>query len=220
MAKKPLVYGSLYKFDGYAATFNVLDENGEYTCNLRDAFPIISTDIPNCEEAGTMNPIVGMIALLQANEVVKLLTKTGKLLTNQLLIYNALENSQFKMKLRKNASVNIDEIFKNSDYLETYCETQDHSLMISAFEFKKILTNENVEIVSILNHSDILLPFEVHQQKPYKSFDTEKFNPNFEKHYIIVCKKGITSYDIAVRLKEKYPELIVSSLSEGIEKFL
>ncbi len=101
LVKKPLVYGSLYKFDGYVATFNLLNDDDDYTCNLRDAFPEIATNIPNCEEAGTLNPIVGIIALLQANEVVKLITGTGKLLINQLLIYNALENSQLKIKLKK-----------------------------------------------------------------------------------------------------------------------
>ena len=64
---KPLVYGSLYKFDGYVATFNVLQKDGSYSTNLRDAFPEIATDIPNCEEAGTLNAIVGMIATQQVN---------------------------------------------------------------------------------------------------------------------------------------------------------
>ncbi len=86
ISKKPLVYGSLYKFDGYVATFNILNGEGDYSCNLRDAFPKIATNIPNCEEAGTLNPIVGIIALLQVNEVIKLITKKGKPLINQLLM--------------------------------------------------------------------------------------------------------------------------------------
>jgi adenylyltransferase/sulfurtransferase len=216
MAKKPLVYGSLYKFDGYAATFNVLDEDGNYTCNLRDAFPKIATDIPNCEEAGTMNPIVGMIALLQVNEVVKLITKTGKLLTNQLLIYNAMENSQFKMKLKKNNALDIKSIFENSDYAVETCENQDPALLISATELKEKIGDAALEIVSVLNNSDEFLPFKVHQKMPYNAFDVENFQPNFEKHYVIVCKKGITSYEITLKLKEKYPLLSVVSLSEGI----
>ncbi|MFZ2431062.1 MAG: HesA/MoeB/ThiF family protein [Lutibacter sp.] len=216
LAKKPLVYGSLYKFDGYAATFNVLGEDGDYSCNLRDAFPKIATDIPNCEEAGTMNPIVGMIALLQTNEVIKLITKTGKLLTNQLLIYNALENSQFKMKLRKNASVNIDEIFKNSDYSVDTCENQDPALLISASELKEKIGDAALEIVSVLNNSEEFLPFKVHQKMPYNNFNIENFHPDHQKNYVIVCKKGITSYEITLKLKEKYPSLSVVSLAEGI----
>lgn len=216
IAKKSLVYGSLYKFDGYVATFNVLGENGEYTCNLRDAFPKIATDIPNCEEAGTMNPIVGMIALLQTNEVIKLITKTGKLLTNQLLIYNALENSQFKMKLKKNNSLDINSIFEKSDYLVKTCENQDPALLISASELKEKIDDSTLEIVSVLNNSEEFIPFKVHQKMPYNAFDVENFRPNFKKQYVIVCKRGITSYEITLKLKEKYPLLSVVSLSEGI----
>ena len=76
--KKPLVYGSLYKFDGYVATFNVLQKDGSYSSNLRDAFPEMATDIPNCEEAGTLNSIVGTIATQQVNEILKLITGIGK----------------------------------------------------------------------------------------------------------------------------------------------
>jgi molybdopterin/thiamine biosynthesis adenylyltransferase len=98
--KKPLVYGSLYKFDGYVATFNIVQKDGSYSANLRDAFPEMATDIPNCEEAGTLNSIVGIIATHQVNEVLKLITGIGEPLTNQLLVYNSLQNTQLKMKLK------------------------------------------------------------------------------------------------------------------------
>ena len=219
LAKKPLVYGSLYKFDGYVATFNVLNGDGDYTCNLRDAFPKIATNIPNCEEAGTLNPIVGIIALLQVNEVLKLITKTGKLLTNQLLIYNALENSQFKIKLKKNKSLIFEDIFKNSNYLDAHCTTQDSALLISNEEFEKRISAKNIEIISVFNHPDIEFPFEVHQKIPYKTFDIDNFIPNFEKDYVIICKKGITSYEVTLKIKEKYPSLNVFSLFEGINSY-
>ncbi|PKP12658.1 MAG: molybdopterin biosynthesis protein MoeB [Bacteroidetes bacterium HGW-Bacteroidetes-3] len=216
LAKKSLVYGSLYKFDGYVATFNVLEENGDYSCNLRDAFPKIAADIPNCEEAGTMNPIVGIIALLQVNEVIKLITKTGKLLTNQLLIYNALENSQFKMKLKKNKFLDIKSIFEKSNYVAETCENQDISLLISALGLKEKIDDSTLEIVSVLNNPEEFIPFKVHQKKPYNTFDIENFQPDFKKKYVIICNKGINSYDVTLKLKEKYPSLSVLSLAEGI----
>ncbi|WP_456378340.1 ThiF family adenylyltransferase [Lutibacter sp.] len=217
--KKPLVYGSLYKFDGYVATFNVLNGDEEYTCNLRDAFPKIATDIPNCEEAGTLNPIVGIIALLQVNEVIKLITNTGKLLTNQLLIYNALENSQLKIKLKKNKSLIFEDIFKNSNYLDTYCKTQDSALLISASELKNRLNSKNIEIISVYNTIDTFIPFKVHQKIPYKYFEAKKIIPNFKKDYVIICEKGITSYDVTLKLKERYPSLNVFSLFGGVKNY-
>ena len=219
LKKKPLVYGSLYKFDGYVATFNVLNGDGDYTTNLRDAFPEIATDIPNCEEAGTLNPIVGIIALLQVNEVIKLITKTGKLLVNQLLIYNSLENSQLKIKLKKNKSLIFKEIFRNSNYLDAHCTTQDSALLISSSNLKKRITDSKIEIVSVINNLQTVIPFEVDQKTPHKNFDIDKFIPNFDKTYVIVCEKGIKIYDISQKIKTKYPNLAVFSLFEGIEKY-
>lgn len=219
LAKKPLVYGSLYKFDGYVATFNVLNGDGDYSCNLRDVFPEIATNIPNCEEAGTLNPIVGIIALMQVNEVLKLITKIGKLLTNQLLIYNALENSQLKIKLKKNNTLIFEDIFKNSNYLDAHCVTQNSALLISSEEFEKRISAKNIEIISVFNHTDIKFPFEVHQKIPYKTFDIDNFVPNFKKDYVIICKKGITSYDVTLKIKKKYPSINVFSLFEGINSF-
>ena len=96
------------------------------------------------------------------------------------------------------------------------CSNQDPSLLISASTLKEKIGDLSLEIVSILNNSKEFLPFRVHQKKPYNGFDVENFQPNFKKHYVIVCKRGITSYEITLKLKEKYPSLSVVSLSEGI----
>ena len=82
--EKPLVYGSLYKFDGYVSTFNLIQDDGSFSANLRDAFPDMNTDVANCEEVGTLNAIVGMIATAQVNEVLKIITGVGKPLTKEL----------------------------------------------------------------------------------------------------------------------------------------
>ena len=50
-------------------------------------------------------PIVGIIGLMQANEVIKLLTNTGSILKDKILIYNSMENSQFTMKLERGYSL-------------------------------------------------------------------------------------------------------------------
>jgi adenylyltransferase/sulfurtransferase len=220
LSKKPLVYGSLYKFDGYVSSFNILKDDGTYSCNLRDAFPKMATDIPNCEEAGTLNPIVGAIALLQVNEVVKYITKTGKLLADKLLIYNVLENSQYKIKLKKNVSVDVASVFRESTYLIDYCANQKSDLLISANELKNRLKVNKTIIVSVINNLETEIPFPVDQKTPLRNFDIESFDVDLDKEYIIVCNRGITSYDVTLKLKDKYPNLSVLSLSGGINNYL
>ena len=218
IANKPLVYGSLYKFDGYIATFNVFQKDGSYSANLRDAFPEIATDIPNCEEAGTLNSIVGMIATQQVNEVLKLITGTGTLLTNQLLIYNSLQNTQLKIKLKPIfLKEKIAKLFKAQTYLDAACAAQNVDFQISATALKEKIKDANLEIIAVLN--DLKLPFNVQQTIHIDDFDADKISIDKSKTYIMVCQKGLNSYKATVILRNKYPDLEAFSLTGGISNY-
>ncbi len=216
--EKPLVYGSLYKFDGYVSSFNLPQNDGTFSSNLRDAFPEMNTDVPNCEEAGTLNPIVGMIAMAQANEVIKLVTGVGKPLKNELLICNALHNNQLKMKLTpKIIKDKIAKIFSVQTYYDAACGTQNPDWQISPEQLKERLTESNLELVAVL--PNLNLPFEVDQTIPINEFDAEKFQVDSNKTYVMVCKLGLNSYKATKMLKEKYPEADVLNLTGGISAY-
>ena len=216
--KKPLVYGSLYKFDGYVATFNIVQKDGSYSANLRDAFPEMATDIPNCEEVGTLNSIVGIIATHQVNEVLKLIIGIGEPLTNQLLVYNSLQNTQLKMKLKpKVLKDKINKIFKVQTYADAVCTNQNIDWQIAPKDLKAKLGDKNLEIIAVLNN--LKLPFEVKQTIPISKFDASKIEVNFNKTYVMVCQRGLNSYRATEMLKKKYPALKVLSLTGGISSY-
>ena len=218
LKNKPLVYGSLYKFDGYVASFNVLQKDGSYSANLRDAFPEIATDIPNCSEAGTMNSIVGMIATQQVNEVLKLITGIGKPLANELLIYNSLQNTQLKMKLKsKFLKDKIAKLFKMQTYFDAACTVQNSDWQISSEDLRVKLNDSDIELIAVL--SNLKLPFKVHQTIPIHQFDADKFDVDYTKTYVMVCQRGFNSYKATKLLKEKYPNLNVLNLSGGISSY-
>jgi len=216
--EKPLVYGSLYKFDGYVSTFNVLQKDGSYSTNLRDAFPEMASDIPNCEEVGTLNSIVGIIAIQQVNEVLKLITEIGKPFINELLIFNSLENTQLKMKLKPTVLKDkIAKLYKKHTYFDAACVHQNRDLQISPLELKKKIGSKSLELIAVL--PNLKLPFTVNQTIPIQEFNVERFEVDFTKTYVMVCQRGVNGYKAAKMLKNKYPELEVLNLAGGISTY-
>ncbi len=115
IAKKPLVFGSIYKFEGQVSVFNY--KNGPtYRCLFPTPPPPDS--VPNCADVGVLGVLPAIIGSLQANEVLKIVIGIGEVLSGKLLTYNTLTNTQYQIKFAKNKAINIQEL--NEDYA-IYC---------------------------------------------------------------------------------------------------
>ena len=222
LTKKPLIYGSLYKFDGYVASFNLRNKDGSFSCNLRDAFPEMPKEqVPNCAEVGTMNTIVGLIGLMQANELIKLVTGIGAPLKNRILIFNSLDNSQYTMKLQKQFDTSsLAKIFEQSSYQDPYCETQDPDLLISANDLKERISNPKsaklMQIISVIEDTSLDLPMEVQAKIPLSELIAENLHFNDDDEVIVICNRGISSYVATKRIQNHFPRIKVKSLEGGI----
>jgi adenylyltransferase/sulfurtransferase len=85
--KKPLVSGSVMRFEGQVAVFDA--RRGPcYRCLFPEPPP--AELAPNCAEAGVLGVLPGVIGVLQATEVLKLLLGAGEPLIGRLLVYDAL----------------------------------------------------------------------------------------------------------------------------------
>jgi len=95
---KPYVWGSIFRFDGQASVFWA--EHGPcYRCLYPEPPP--PGMVPSCAEGGVLGVMAGTMGTLQANEAIKLLTGVGEPLRGQLVIYDALESSVRKVRIRK-----------------------------------------------------------------------------------------------------------------------
>jgi len=95
---KPYVWGSIFRFDGQASVFWA--EHGPcYRCLYPEPPP--PGMVPSCAEGGVLGVMAGTMGTLQANEAIKLLTGVGEPLLGQLVIYDALESSLRKVRIRK-----------------------------------------------------------------------------------------------------------------------
>lgn len=85
----PLVSAAVLRFEGQLMTVLPGDGNPCYRCLWREPPP--AGLVPSCQEAGVLGAVVGVMGILQATEAVKLLAKIGRTMSNELLIYEALE---------------------------------------------------------------------------------------------------------------------------------
>jgi molybdopterin/thiamine biosynthesis adenylyltransferase/rhodanese-related sulfurtransferase len=98
MLKKPVAYGSIFRFDGQASTF-IPYEGPCFRCLYATATP--PELAPSCDEAGVLGVLPGVIGLIQATEVVKILLNLGTTLSGRLLTYDALEMTFRQFKIRR-----------------------------------------------------------------------------------------------------------------------
>ncbi len=89
--RKPLVYGAVHRFEGQVGVFWPAQSGAAGPC-YRCLFPLPPPPeaAPNCAEAGVLGVVPGLVGLLQANEVIKLLTGIGTPLVGRLLGFDAL----------------------------------------------------------------------------------------------------------------------------------
>jgi sulfur-carrier protein adenylyltransferase/sulfurtransferase len=83
----PLVYGSIFRYEGQVAVFNY-----DHSSNYRDLYPLppIAGSVPDCEMGGVLGVLPGIIGSIQATEAIKVITGIGEPLIGKLLLFDAL----------------------------------------------------------------------------------------------------------------------------------
>jgi len=99
--KKPVVHGSIFRFDGQVTTF--LPGSGPcYRCWYPEPPPAHLE--PSCEEAGVLGILCGIIGTLQATEAIKILLGKGDTLSGRVVTYDSLKMKFREFKLRRDPS--------------------------------------------------------------------------------------------------------------------
>jgi molybdopterin/thiamine biosynthesis adenylyltransferase len=94
----PVVHASVFRFEGQLTTF-VPYEGPCYRCLYPTPPP--PELAPGCSVAGVLGVVPGIMGLLQANEVLKLLLGIGTTLTGRLVLFDALETEFTELRLRR-----------------------------------------------------------------------------------------------------------------------
>lgn len=83
---KPLVYGSIFRYEGQVAVFNY-----QGSATYRDLYPEPPKPgtVPDCAEGGVLGVLPGIIGSMQANEVIKIASGIGTVLSGRLLVFDS-----------------------------------------------------------------------------------------------------------------------------------
>ncbi|WP_320666849.1 molybdopterin-synthase adenylyltransferase MoeB [Prochlorococcus sp. MIT 1307] len=162
LLKKPNIYGSIAHFEGQVTVFNLNKQSPNYRDLMPDPPP--PGMLPSCAEGGVLGVLPGLIGVIQATEVIKILTGIGKPLCGRLLVFNALE-----MKFREltlNPSSDQKKIDCLIDY-EEFCSLESHAKdSLETFSIKSISVQMLKE--EIKNDSESIVLIDVRNPKEYE----------------------------------------------------
>ena len=213
LLKKPYVWGSIYRFDGQASVFWA--EYGPcYRCLYPEPPP--PGMVPSCAEGGVLGVLCASIGSIQTTEAIKLITGIGEPLIGQLMIYDALEMSYRKIKVRKDpkcplCSEKPSQTALLPDY-EAFCgvlsdaaEVAVKDSTISVSDLKgKIDNKENFLLIDVREPSEfeiVRIPGSVLIPKQGFLDGSALAGLPQDKPIILHCKSGVRSAECLAILK-------------------
>ena len=213
LLKKPYVWGSIYRFDGQASVFWA--EYGPcYRCLYPEPPP--PGMVPSCAEGGVLGVLCATIGSIQTTEAIKVLTGVGDPMIGSLIIYDALEMSFRKIKVRKDpncplCSENPTQTELLPDY-EAFCgvlsdaaevAVKDSTITVTELA-AKIAGNDNFYLVDVREPSEFeIVRIPGSHLIPKQGFldGTVLATLPQDKPIVLHCKSGVRSAECLAILK-------------------
>lgn len=227
-ARKPNIYGSVFRFEGQASIFAPHLGGPCYRCLFPEPPPPGAA--PSCAEAGVLGVLPGIIGLVQATEALKLIVGEGESLVGRLMHFDALKMKFREFKLRRDPECSVcgehPTIFAPIDY-EQFCvpqttrdwfESDDAVRSISVQELK-----QKMDAQELLTLVDVREPWEHDVAQisgsllmPLGELETRLTELPREGIVVMQCHSGMRSEEGA-KLLQKAGFANVYNLEGGIE---
>lgn len=220
LLNKPFVSAALFKYEGQLSIYNVKTAAG-YSSNFRSVFPENENakNALDCNAAGVIATLPGLMGLYQANEVIKFFVDKTFCLTNKLLTVDCkrMTHQVFELNSENNvASLSKDEI-KNRTY-SMPCFITEKKAEINVLDLLKSLEDEKTILVDVREFSETpKLENLKHLAIPLSEFDERCNELASFNRVIFICKSGVRSARAKASIEDNYNEIKFEVCSFGAE---
>ena len=223
---KPNAYGSIFRFEGQASVF-ATEDGPCYRCLYPEPPP--PGLVPSCAEGGVLGILPGLVGVIQATEVIKLILGKGSPLIGRLMLVDALNMRFRELKLRKNPECPVcgenPTITQLIDY-QQFCgilpESKEDKAMkngipqITVKELKRrIDAGEDVQLIDVREPYEFQIAQIGGKLIPQNDVPQRLAEIDRNREVIVHCRSGARSQRIAEFLVQSgYPR--VANLAGGI----
>jgi len=140
---KPWVYGAIQGYTGQVSVFNY--RNGP---TYRSLYPVcpVAEEVPGCSTLGVLGVLPGVVGSTQANEVIKILTGAGRVLSGKLWLWDAWDMETSILKIQEP----LEKAYSSRVRLETSPgEVSSGTLSISYAQVREMERNQPVLWVDV-----------------------------------------------------------------------
>jgi adenylyltransferase/sulfurtransferase len=223
---KPNAYGSIFRFEGQASVFSTR-EGPCYRCLYPEPPP--PGLVPSCAEGGVLGILPGLVGVIQATEVIKLILGVGEPLIGRLLLVDSLNMRFRQLKLRKNPECPVcgqnPTVTQLIDY-QQFCgfapETPEEKSVkngipqLTVKELKaRIDAGEDAYLIDVREPYEYQIAQIGGKLIPQNEVPNRLAEIDREREVIVHCRSGARSQRIAEYLKQVgYPRVV--NLAGGI----
>lgn len=211
---KPFVYGAVHQYEGQVSVFN-FQQGPTYRC----LYPVqpSSLEIPDCNTAGVLGVVPGIIGCHQALEAVKIITGAGTTLSGYVQVFDFLHNDQYKIKLtarpesRHIRQLQVSYTAPSCAPVKQISVSDLHHWYVTKKKFLLVDVREPGETKHGYLEAAMLVPLQ--------TLDTWLDHLPIAIPLVTICRQGGRSLNAAARIREKLPGSEVYSVTGGMEEW-
>ncbi len=206
---KPLVYGSVFKFEGQVSVFNYKD-GPTYRCLYPN--PPKEGEILNCSEVGVVGVLPGIVGTLQANEVIKIFTGIGTVLSGKILLFDVLSMIFNTISF---SSIAENKIIKELIDYDIFCGVTEIKKMTASQLKEKLKLGSALQLIDVRNEEEFVQFNIGGKLMPLTVFEARRSEISMDGDIVIICQSGKRS-ETAAAILTKNGYASVYSLEGGL----